>query len=100
MSRRTLVIAICAAIASVHAGLAFAVPEPRPVVTRDPGEVRQLRVSLDDAVEIAQRRVPGRVVGAATKSYRDRFVHEVKILTESGTVRIVRIDAESGRVLR
>lgn len=96
-----LAIAIgAAAIAAVVMADAFAVAQPRPVVPRERAEVRQLRVSLDDAVEIAQERVAGRVVGAATRTYRDRFVHEVKILTESGTVRIVRIDAESGRVLR
>lgn len=100
MSRKLAIVIGVAAVASVLAADAFAVAQPRPVVPREQGEVQRLRVSLDEAVEIAQRRVAGRVVGAATRTYRGRFVHEVKILTESGTVRIVRVDAENGRVLR
>lgn len=60
----------------------------------------QARVSLDQAVAIARRQVPGKVIGAETRERRGRVVHQVKILTPEGTVRVVRVDGESGRVLR
>ena len=67
------------------------VPQERPLVP-------QVRYSLDQAVAIARREVPGRVVGANSRYLRGRVTHEVKILTERGAVHVVRVDGESGRV--
>ncbi|MCA1798931.1 MAG: hypothetical protein LC632_05580 [Xanthomonadaceae bacterium] len=60
----------------------------------------QMRVSLDQAVALARNQQAGRVVGAETRSRRGRIVHEVKILTAEGTVRVIRVDGETGRVSR
>lgn len=62
--------------------------------------VPQLRVTLDQAVSIARRQVDGRVVGADTRSRRGRIVHEVKVLTDDGTLHVIRVDGETGRVSR
>lgn len=76
----------------------------QPAVTvaqpREDRVVPVQRVSLDDAVGIAQRQVSGQVIGADTRSYRGRIVHEVRILDGNGRLHIVRVDGESGRVLR
>lgn len=76
----------------------------QPAVTlaqpREDRAVPMQRVSLDQAVDIAQRQVSGRVIGADTRSHRGRIVHEVRILDDSGRLHIVRVDGESGRILR
>jgi len=55
-------------------------------------------VSLNQAVAIAQRRHPGRVVRAETTTRNGRTVHEIRILGDDGSVVTVRIDAASGEV--
>ena len=55
-------------------------------------------VSLDEAVSIAQRRNPGRVVRAETTMRNGRVVHEIRILGDDGRVVTVRVDAASGEV--
>ena len=56
------------------------------------------QISLEQAIEIAQRRYPGRVVRADTKTQGDRVVHEIRILGEDSRVRTVRIDAQGGEL--
>jgi uncharacterized membrane protein YkoI len=55
-------------------------------------------VTLEQAVEIAQRRYEGTVAGARTISRGGRQVHEVRILGDDGRVRTVLVDAETGEV--
>ena len=59
-------------------------------------------VSLEQAQRLATQRYPGRVVRAETTVRDGRRVHEIRILVEGdgdSRMRIVRIDAESGRFL-
>ena len=59
-------------------------------------------VSLEQAQRLATQRYPGRVVRAETTVRNGRRVHEIRILVEGNgdsRMRIVRIDAESGRFL-
>lgn len=55
--------------------------------------VQQREVSLQQAIEMAQQRQPGRVVRAETKVEDGRRVHEIRILADDGRVRTIRIDA-------
>lgn len=57
-------------------------------------------VTLQEAVEIATRRRPGRVIRAVTvDAGGGRRIHEVRILSdEGGRVVTVRIDAQTGRL--
>jgi uncharacterized membrane protein YkoI len=52
-------------------------------------------VSLNDAVQQVQRETGGRVLSADTVNQGGRAVHRIKVLTPSGQVRIVTIDAQS-----
>jgi len=52
-------------------------------------------VSLNDAVQQVQRETGGRVLSADTVNQGGRTVHRIKVLTPSGQVRIVTIDAQS-----
>ena len=52
-------------------------------------------VSLNEAVQQVQRETGGRVLSADTVNQGGRTVHRIKVLTPSGQVRIVTIDAQS-----
>lgn len=53
-------------------------------------------ISLDQAVEMAQRRYRAKVVRAETVRNGDRREHHIRLLSPDGKVRNVRVDAESG----
>ena len=54
-------------------------------------------ISLQEAVQMATERRPGRVVRAVTVETGGRRVHEIRILLEEGgRVITVRIDAQTG----
>jgi uncharacterized membrane protein YkoI len=55
------------------------------------------RISLEQAVNEARDRYPGRVLSAETERRGGRESHQIRILTEDGRVKRLRIDAESGR---
>jgi uncharacterized membrane protein YkoI len=57
------------------------------------------QISLQQAIEIALRGNPGRVVRADTKTQGNRTIHEIRILGADSRVRTVRIDAQSGAPL-
>ena len=48
---------------------------------------------------IAQEKVPGDVIEVELESKRAALVYEIKVLTQSGRVREVKIDARTGSVL-
>ncbi|MBT3046561.1 MAG: ribosome biogenesis GTPase RsgA [gamma proteobacterium symbiont of Ctena orbiculata] len=54
-------------------------------------------ISLDQAVEQAKQRLGGRVISAETRERDGKRVHNVRILTNEGKVRRLRINAEGGR---
>jgi uncharacterized membrane protein YkoI len=53
-------------------------------------------VSLDQAVEMAQRRYRAKAVRAETVRNGERRVHQIRLLGADGKVWNVRVDAESG----
>jgi uncharacterized membrane protein YkoI len=57
------------------------------------------QISLQQAIQIATSRYPGRVVRAETRTENGRAVHEIRILGADNVVRTVRIDAQGGGVL-
>lgn len=54
------------------------------------------RVSLDQAVEMAQRRYRAKAVKAETVRNGNRQVHQIRLLSAEGKVWTVRVDADSG----
>jgi uncharacterized membrane protein YkoI len=55
-------------------------------------------VSRDDAATIAQRVAPGRVLAVERGLYVDNtVVWNIKVLTAKGEIRLLVIDAETGR---
>jgi uncharacterized membrane protein YkoI len=53
-------------------------------------------ISLDQAVEMAQRRYRAKAVKAQTVDSGGRRVHQIRLLSTEGKVWTVRVDAESG----
>ncbi|HKU15323.1 MAG TPA: PepSY domain-containing protein [Steroidobacteraceae bacterium] len=53
-------------------------------------------VSLDQAVEMAQRRYRAKAVKAETVQNGGKRVHQIRLLSAEGKVWTVRVDAESG----
>jgi uncharacterized membrane protein YkoI len=53
-------------------------------------------VSLDQAVEMAQRRFRAKAVKAETVQNGGKRVHQIRLLSAEGKVWTVRVDAESG----
>jgi uncharacterized membrane protein YkoI len=61
------------------------------------GALAERRTSLEQAVNEARERYPGRVLSAETERRNGRESHQIRILTDDGRVKRLRIDAESGR---
>lgn len=57
--------------------------------------VRLAQVDLDQAVSGA----PGRVLSAETQRFEGRSEHRLRVLTDDGRVRRLRIDAQTGQRL-
>lgn len=57
-------------------------------------------MSLGEAVSEARERYPGRVLSAETERRNGRAQHRIRILTDDGQVKRLRIDPESGDRIR
>jgi hypothetical protein len=57
------------------------------------------RLTLDQAIDMAERRFHARVVRAGMDEVDGRRVYVLRMLSEQGRVWTVRVDAESGQVL-
>ena len=57
-------------------------------------------VSLDEAVEQVRDSVGGRVISAETKQRNGQRIYNIRMLTNEGKVKRIRIDSQSGRQLK
>ena len=57
------------------------------------------KLSMDQAVRLAQRRFRARVVRAETQTQGDRTIYVLRMLDSTGRVFAVRVDAASGAFL-
>ena len=71
-----------------HAGLMAAHTE----ITA-PAAIARDKVTLEEAVRRVRKQYGGRIVSAETQGKGDRRVHVIKVLTDDGRVRTVRISA-------
>lgn len=56
----------------------------------------RVRISLDRAVSMAERRFNARVVRAETRDGGDRVIYVLRLLNDAGRVWTVRVDASTG----
>ena len=59
-------------------------------------QIETAGMSLDQAVEMAQRRFRAKAVKAETVESGGKRVHQIRLLSAEGKVWTVRVDAESG----
>ena len=87
--------------AAPPADLVHAAPAQQNIVPAQGPPLRDTQrpaISLQQAIEIAQSRYPGRVVRADTKMEGDRTIYEIRILGADNRVRTVRIDAQGSEL--
>jgi hypothetical protein len=69
-----------------------------PIGIRENPRAAATGISVDQAIEIAERRYRARVVRAESKEQQGRRVYVLRLLSEEGRVWTVRVDAETGSV--
>jgi len=71
---------------------------PLSGITAEHGELplAQAGVTLDQAIETAQRRYKARVVRADVSESNGRRVYVLRLLSEEGRVWTIKVDAETG----
>lgn len=62
------------------------------------GREQQRGMSLDQAVQMAQRRYHARAVKAETIRQGDRRVHRIRLMSAEGKVWHVHVDAQTGQM--
>ena len=65
--------------------------------TRDLTIAQSNGPTLSEAVEMVKRQYKGRIVSAVTRTSGGREVHHIKVLTEDGKVKTVKIPGRSRR---
>ena len=75
----------------VNAAYRDGVPADYALTQKDGG------MSLSEAIESVRKKTGGRIVSAATKVNGNREVHHIKVLTEDGKVKTVKVPGRSRR---
>lgn len=101
---RTIIIGIGVAVLLQGGSLSYADSDDRNKHAREHEEMRAALqrgevLPLTRILEIAKQQVPGDVIEVELESKRGELVYEIKVLTESGRVREIKIDARKGAVL-
>lgn len=78
---------------------AQAVPPPVPRSLARRAAPQRIALSMDQAVQIAQRRFRARVVRAETQTQGGRTIYVLRMLDGTGRVFAVRVDAANGAIL-
>jgi hypothetical protein len=91
----TLARPVVDAAVSADGTLLVLAPTPPAVAAQLPN---QRGLTLAEAVVIAQRQHPGRVVRSQTIQQGNGAVHEIRIIGTDGVVHTVRVDARTGAV--
>jgi len=78
--------------------IALPVQAQMPAEPAQVWQLAQARIGLSQAADLVARSTGGRVLSAQTVQEGGREIHRIKVLTRNGEVRIVRVDATSGRM--
>ena len=103
-AKKTILMAIGAAILTSGVTLSYAADDSKSRHAREHEEIRAALqrgevLPLAKILAIAQEKVPGDVLEVELENERGALVYEIKVLTESGRVREIKIDARQGTVL-
>ena len=81
--------------AAAGAGATLLEPQPEVVTLQ---AARRGQLTLDQAIEMAERRFRARVVRAAVEESAGQRIYVLRLLSEQGRVWTVRVDAQSGAI--
>ena len=97
---RTSLLAAVALVLSAGgaAVLAQNAPPPAPRPAAHPDAPPRPRISMDQAVRLAQHRFRARVVRAETQTQGGRTIYVLRMLDYAGRVFAVRVDAATGAI--
>jgi uncharacterized membrane protein YkoI len=87
------------AFSLILAGAPMLVAAAQELIDRRPRQeyrIDPVGVSLDQAVDMAQRRYRAKAVKAETVQNGERRIHHIRLLSAEGKVWTVRVDAQSG----
>lgn len=103
MSRSLLTVAVLAGLFVSATANGYSVPVPPGPVVSVQYKVAQAdseRVSMDEAVSKVRNRYGDvTILKTQTRRRNGTSIHQIKFLTESGKVRTVRVDANTGEFL-
>ncbi len=85
------------AILSISAGLAIG--HDGKDKDRESVQAMSAKVTMEEAMQTAKGKFPGRVVEAELESEDGGLVYEVEIVSASGEKQEIEIDAQSGKIL-
>jgi uncharacterized membrane protein YkoI len=94
---RWVLLVVAGGAAVVYAALAVSVLPERPAAA--PQLMTSAAVSMDQAVRMVEERYHARVVRAQTEHDDGHTLYVLRLLSDSGKVWTVRVDAASGSVL-
>ncbi len=92
---------IVAAALALSGGSLLGRAQTPPAVSRvaESQPPQPAKLSMDQAVRLAQRRFRARVVRAETQTQGDRTIYVLRMLDSTGRVFAVRVDAASGTII-
>ena len=61
--------------------------------------LRHASITLPEAVQIAEKNTPGRAIGAELKQSGSRVFYEIEIVDNANKVQMLRVDAETGKMI-
>ena len=101
---RTILTGIGVAILLQGVPLSYADSDDKAKHAREHEEMRAALqrgevLPLARILEIAQQQVPGDVIEVELESKRGALIYEIKVLTDTGRVREIKVDAKQGTVL-
>jgi uncharacterized membrane protein YkoI len=103
-AKKPILTAIGAAILTLGVTLSYAEDDK----SRHSREHEEIRAALQRGevlplariLAIAQEKVPGDVIEVELENEHGALIYEIKVLTETGRVREIKIDAREGKVLK
>ena len=97
---RTLLTTLLISIALTASGQGIAAQRAANIADQSPSPalsaMQSNGVTLSQAVEQVRRQYNGRILSAETQVSDDRETHVIKVLTEDGTVKTVRVAGKRG----
>ena len=88
-------------VSALALGLAVSVTGAQSLVEKRPRSERQAdrpRISLDQAVNMAESRYRAKAVKAQQSMSGDRLVYNIRLLSGDGRVWTVQVDAQTGQM--